>query len=171
MVIASMFNQSAAPIRKIYISNRHGGVLAAGHLDATMEVYEWTISYFLCRKEGSSIRWTATPVGIHSTSPFKLPVTRVKGAVQIAIRIFKATGVFGDFLLTPHSNLPGSPSEGLLGYCIPLEVILYCKAIPVTTPTINSLSFFVFHHSPGTNPVEFAGCVPICRFGRMVGLQ
>lgn len=46
------------------------GFSAAGHLAAAMDVYEWMISYFLARKEVSTIRWTATFVGIHSTSPF-----------------------------------------------------------------------------------------------------
>jgi hypothetical protein len=96
------------------------GFSAAGHLAAAMDVYEWTISYFLARKEVSTIRRTATSVGYSFHIAFLVARYTGQGAVETTIRISKSNGGIWDFRITPHANLPGSPSEGLSGLCIPL---------------------------------------------------
>jgi hypothetical protein len=63
MVFSSIFINLLRRLKKYIHLIVMAGFSAAGHLAAVMDVYEWTISYFLARKEVSTIRWTATSVG------------------------------------------------------------------------------------------------------------
>jgi hypothetical protein len=70
VVFSSIFINLLRRLKKYIHLIVMAGFSAAGHLAATMDVYEWMISYFLARKEVSTIRGPPLSLGIHSTSPF-----------------------------------------------------------------------------------------------------